>query len=258
MSYTAPTVVASGRRSRSSRPAAPRGHLEKLITAQGAMLAPTVKPRWTDERRRHFRRSAGGRHVLRRRHRVERLRRNDGRPGTGPDHRRRHPHSADHVPVAQEREHVSRNVYIGAVNGSTGGPYILYARGITTSTYDLATAAPTNDYASTHPPTVNTTGFTYTDSNKIVHNKRLELLRACKDGNLEDVFRYLRQVIADFNRGNPMSYTSTISRLRDAHAVFAMLDTLCSEMGTLIDANPGTTGRTTNGIGNAITKRTWP
>ena len=47
-----------------------------------------------------------------------------------------------------------------------------------------------------------------------------------------------------------MGYTNTINRLRDAHAVFAMLDTLCSEMGTLIDANPGTTGHATNGIGN--------
>ena len=47
-------------------------------------------------------------------------------------------------------------------------------------------------------------------------------------------------------------------KLRHAHAVFAMLDTLCSEMGTLIDANAGTLGTTTNVIGNVKKVRTWP
>ena len=32
-------------------------------------------------------------------------------------------------------------------------------------------------------------GLTYVDSNGITHNKRLELLRACKDGNFEDVYQ---------------------------------------------------------------------
>ena len=47
-----------------------------------------------------------------------------------------------------------------------------------------------------------------------------------------------------------MSFSGTIEKLRHAHAVFAMLDTLCSEMGTLIDANAGTLGTSTNVIGN--------
>jgi hypothetical protein len=151
----------------------------------------------------------------------------------------------------------SRSLYLGAVGGSSGGPYTRYASGITATTYVASAAAPTNSFA-TAPPTVNTTGFTYVDINSITHNKRLELLRSCKDGNMEDVWRYLRTVIADFNRGNPMSFEAAITRLRDAHAVFALMDTLCSEMGTLIDANAGTIGSTTNQIGNVLMRRTWP
>ena len=71
-------------------------------------------------------------------------------------------------------------------------------------------------------------------------------MRAGKDGNLETAYQYLGQLILDFNRGNPMSFSGTMEKLRHAHAVFAMLNTLCSEMGTLIDANAGTLGTSTN------------
>ena len=141
---------------------------------------------------------------------------------------------------------ISRNTYLGT---SSSGPFLLAASGTTASTVTFLAPPATNSYAIA-PPTVNTTGFTYTDSNSNVHGKRLELIRSCKDGNLEDAFRYLRQVVYDFNHGNAMSFGGTISRLRDAHVVFAMLDTLCSEMGTLIDANAGTLGTTTDTIGN--------
>ena len=56
----------------------------------------------------------------------------------------------------------------------------------------------------------------------------------------------------------PITFNGTIAKLRHAHVVFAMLSTLCSEMGTLIDANAGTLGNSTNVIGNATRKRTWP
>jgi hypothetical protein len=108
------------------------------------------------------------------------------------------------------------------------------------------------------PPTVNTTGFTYTEANGNTANKTLELLRGAKDGNLEIAYQFLRTVIADFNRGDPLPFGAVLTKLRHAHGVFAMLSTLCSEMGTLIDANAGTLTRTTNPIGNAKGKRTWP
>jgi hypothetical protein len=153
----------------------------------------------------------------------------------------------------------ARNVYIGAVNGSTGGPYTLYATGITTSTYDLVAAAPTNSFA-VAPPTVNTTGLTYTDGNSIGHNEVLTFLRFLEgdaDGG-GPLYRYLRSIIADFNRGDPIAFAGVIQKFRHAHTAIAMLNTLCSEMGTLIDANPGTLGTTATGIGSRITVRTWP
>ena len=115
-----------------------------------------------------------------------------------------------------------------------------------------------NSYA-VSPPTVNTTGLTATNSTTgVVDNKSLELLRSVKDGNLETVYQYLRQAVYDFNHGMPITFNGTVAKLRHAHVVFAMLSTLCSEMGTLVDANAGTLGNSTNIIGNATRKRTWP
>jgi hypothetical protein len=256
MSYTAPTVVASGTTFAQFQAGGASGQLEALIAAQGPTLAPTVAHTWTE----NGGGSSGGLIAAGTYYSVVTESNGFGETTKGPESTQITV-TATHIPritfQSLKSGNTSRNVYVGAVNGSSGGPYTLYASGITASTYDLAVAAPTNSYAMA-PPTVNTTGFTYVDANGVTHNKRLELLRACKDGNFEDVFRYLRTVVADFNRGNPMGFGGTIARLRDVHAVFALMGTLCSEMGTLIDANPGTLGRTINQIGNTGTKRTWP
>jgi hypothetical protein len=251
MSYTAPTVVASGTTFAQFQAGGASGHLEKLITAQAATLAPTSAPTLAA--------SGSGNTLAAATYFCVVTESNGfGETTASPVSSSQAVTSAQKLTVtfpSLKSGNTSRNVYLATV-GSTG-PFTLYASGITTSTFDCTVAAPTNSYAMA-PPTVNTTGFTYVDSNSITHNKRLELLRSAKDGNLEDVYRYLRQVIADFNRGNPMSFGGSIARLRDAHAVFALLGTLCSEMGTLIDANAGTLGNTTNQIGNAGRKRTWP
>ena len=144
----------------------------------------------------------------------------------------------------------ARNVYLGLPSGASTGPFYLYATGQTGSTYTLAVAAPANSYA-IKPPSVNTTGLTYTDSNGNVQFKALELLRSAKDGNFEDAYRFGAKVVAAFNEGDPDSFSSTIEKFRKAHVVFAMLSTLYSEMGTLIDANPGTLHFGTTGIGLA-------
>jgi hypothetical protein len=256
MSYTAPTVVASGTTFAQFQAGGASGHLEKLITAQAATVAPTAAPTATATGGG----SSGGALAAGTYYFVHTESNGFGETTASPQ--------GSQLTVAAGNQpqftfpslqtgNASRNLYLGALNGSTGGPYYLYASGITTTTYTAAATVPVNSYAMS-PPTANTTGFTYTDSNKNVHSKRLELIRSCKDGNLEDAFRYLRQVIYDFNHGNAMSFGGTISRLRDAHAVFAMLSTLCSEMGTLIDANAGTLGTTINQIGNTAGKRTWP
>ena len=256
MSYTAPTVVASGTTFAQFQAGGASGHLEKLITAQGATLAPTVAHTIAATGGG----SSGGLLAAGTYYSVVTESNGFGETTKGPEASQLTVGSTNIPRVTFQTlksGNTSRNLYIGAVGGSSGGPYTLYASGITTSTYDMATAAPTNSYA-VAPPTVNTTGLTYADANGNVHVKRLELIRAAKDGNLEHVYEFLAQVIRDFNRGNPMTFGGALVRLRDAHAVFAMLSTLCSEMGTLIDANAGTLTKSTNGIGNVTTKRTWP
>jgi hypothetical protein len=256
MSYSAPSVVASGTSFAQFQAGGASGHLEKLITAQAATAVPTSAATATATGGG----ASGGALAAGTYYFVFTESNGFGETTKSPEGAQLTVASTNQPQFtfpSLKSGNVSRNLYLGAVNGSTGGPYTLYASGITTTTYIASAAAPTNSYAM-NPPTVNTTGFTYVDSNSVTHNKRLELLRAAKDGNLEDVFRYLRTVVADFNRGNPMSFGGTLARLRDAHAVFAMMSTLCSEIGTLIDANAGTISGSTNQIGNATKKRTWP
>ena len=256
MSYTAPTVVASGTTFAQFQAGGASGHLEKLITAQGPTAAPTAAPTATATGGG----ASGGLLAAGTYYFVHTESNGFGETTKSPEGTQLTVGATNQPQFtfpSLKTGNTSRNLYLGAVGGSAGGPYTLYASGITTTTYTAATAAPTNSFAMA-PPTVNTTRLTYADTNGITHNKRLELLRSCKDGNLEDAFKYLRQVIYDFNKGNAMSFGGAISRLRDAHVTFAMLATLCSEMGTLIDSNPGTLGKTTNVIGNAVGKRTWP
>jgi hypothetical protein len=256
MSYQAPAPVASGTSFAQFQAGGASGHLELLIAAQGATLAPTVAHTWTE----NGGGSSGGLIAAGTYYSVVTESNGFGETTKGPESTQITV-TATHIPritfQSLKTGNKARNVYIGAVNGSSGGPYTLYASGITASTYDLSVAAPSNSYAMA-PPSVNTTGMTYVDANGVTHNKKLELLRACKDGNFETVWLYLRTAILDFNKGNPTSFGGALMRIRDAHAVFAMLDTLCSEIGTLVDANAGTLGRTTNPIGNTFTKRTWP
>ena len=48
-----------------------------------------------------------------------------------------------------------------------------------------------------------------------------------------------------------------MTHLRHAHTAIAMLDTMCNEAGTLIDANAGTISSTTTPIGTPVGTRTW-
>jgi hypothetical protein len=152
---------------------------------------------------------------------------------------------------------VARNLYLGTVNGTTGGPYFLYATGITTTTYNAAAAAPSNSYA-VNPPTVNNTAFTYTDANGNGMFKVLEYLRLFEDGRPSRVYLDLREMVDQFLRGEPMTFSGATMKLRHAHTTFAMLSTLCAEIGTLFDANPGTLTTAATGIGGRKGVRTQP
>jgi hypothetical protein len=141
----------------------------------------------------------------------------------------------------------ARNIYLTAAGGAPGSE-VLYAREQTASTFSFSTAARASNYA-VPLPTVNTTGYGVLD---------YQMIRSVKNGNLVDVYRRLRQVIYEFNRGAPVSYASCLSNLKRIHNVIAVVGQLCSEMGTLIDANPGHLTNSQTGIGGSAPRRTWP
>lgn len=152
---------------------------------------------------------------------------------------------------------IARNVYLTLPAGLTGTE-VLYATGITTSTYNLAVAAPASTVkpptlaeASTSailPPATNTT---------ILSSKQLELLRAVKAGNLQNVWGFARAVGSAFNEGQPMSDMLALKKWHDAHVVFSVIATMFAEGGTLIDANPGHFVNVGTPIGGQRVKRQW-
>jgi hypothetical protein len=156
--------------------------------------------------------------------------------------------------AALQAGNTARNVYLGTASGAE----VLYAGGVTAGTLNLSAVIPTNSYA-VPVPTVNTTGLTSTSgSGGAVGNQKLAGLRACERGRLQAVWANLGWLISQFNRGEPVAFSDALTKLRDAHTVFALLTQLCAEMGTLIDANPGHFTKVSTGIGGQRTVRQWP
>jgi hypothetical protein len=148
---------------------------------------------------------------------------------------------------ALQTGNVARNIYMTVAGGASGSE-ILYARDQTgtTFTFSIVQLAPNN----TVPlPTINTTAYSTID---------YQMLRSVKDGNFQDVYRRLRQVIYEFNHGAPTPSGQVVNNLKRIHSVFVVLAQLCSDMGTLLDANPGHIVPTQNGIGGSALKRVWP
>ncbi len=155
--------------------------------------------------------------------------------------------------AALQAGNVARNVYVGTASGAE----VLYASGITAGTFNLSAAIPTSSYA-VPVPTVNTTGLTSTNAAGVVANQKLAALRACEKGRLQGVWNNLAGLVSQFNRGEPLSYSHMVVKLRDAHTVFALLAQLCAEAGALIEANPGRLVNVTTGIGGQRPARRWP
>jgi hypothetical protein len=148
---------------------------------------------------------------------------------------------------ALQAGNIARNIYLTPPNGGSGSE-VLYLRESTATTFSFSSAAPGSNYA-VAPPTVNTTAYGVID---------YQLIRSVKDGKFEDVYRRLRQLIYEFNHGSPVPPGQAIVNLKRVHNAIAVLAQLCSEMGTLIDANPGHINGTPLGIGDANYLRTWP
>jgi hypothetical protein len=250
MSYTAPSVTASGTTFAQFQAGGASSHLERLISAQAATAAPSAAPTLSET-------SSGGTLPTATYYAVVTESNGFGETTGSPVSSGQAITGTQELVVtfpSLQSGNVSRNTYLGT---ASTGPFLLAASGTTASTVTFLAPPPVNSYAIA-PPTVNTTGLTFVDANSITHAKRLELIRSAKDGNLEDLYRYLRQVIYDFNHGMAMPFGAVVSRLRDAHIAFAFYSQLCSEMGTLIDANAGTLGNSTDTIGLTHLKRTWP
>jgi len=142
---------------------------------------------------------------------------------------------------------VARSVYLTPPGGAPGSE-LLYARDISAGTFNLTVAAPATNYASP-PPTTNSTVWSA---------RAVAYARAARANDLERVYEELRQLISDFNEGRPMIHAHAIAKLREIHGVFALLDHLCAEVGTLIDANPGHLASLPTGIGGVTPRRVWP
>jgi hypothetical protein len=88
--------------------------------------------------------------------------------------------------------------------------------------------------------------------------KAIEMARAGKQVRFQQVYNRLSAVVEEFNSGRPSSTANVAAAFADLATVFAMLNTLCNEAGTLIAANPGTLHTGINPVGNAFTYRGWP
>jgi len=252
MAYTAPSITASGTTFAQFQAGGPSGHLERLIAAQAATAAPTVAATTAAGGAGHTLPAASDYYVV--------VTETNGFGETTAS-----PASAGTaITLGQQLTvtyqtlqtgNTARNLYISTVST---GPFFLCATGQAAATTVLAAPLPAGSYGIIQPPTVNTTGLTYADAAGNTLNMPLQLIRAAKDGNLEMTYQWLCQVIDNFNTGQPMALGAALTKLRHAHAAFAMLATLCSEMGTLIDANPGHFTSVATGIGGQQTVRQWP
>lgn len=145
---------------------------------------------------------------------------------------------------------VSRNVYVGT---ASTGPFTLVATGITASSYNVGAPLPTNSWSAVHPPTVNSTGITSDGS-----PDKMRRIRAGEVGNLQDDWKALNAIVANFAAGQPVPWQQAIQKLRNVHTALAMMNQACVELGTLIDANPGTIKYVQDPIGNMKQVRSFP
>jgi hypothetical protein len=257
MSYANPSITASGATFANFQARGFSGHLEQLIAAQAATLAPTVAHTWNATGGG----ASGGLLAAGTYYSVVTETNGIGETTAGPESSQITV-AATNIPritfQSLKSGNTARNVYIGAAGGSSGGPYTLYATGITTATYDLSVAAPSNSFA-VAPPTVNSTGLSYSLGGTLgTQNQPLSLVRSGERGDLQQLYRFLAMVLLEFNSGRPVTFQGLMSKFRHAHTAFALLATACQEIGVLIDANPGTLGTAATPIGGRKTVRTWP
>lgn len=242
MSYTSPSVIASGITFAQLQAGGPSGHLNKLITANTANTsAPSAAPTLA---------ASGSLATLPAATYFVQVTETNGIGETTPS-----PVSSGQVvtfgqnlvvtPPALQSGNTARYVYVGT---ASGGPFTLAVTGTSTSTVTISAPLPSNSYA-VNPPTSNTTGLT---------NAKLQLLKYCETGQFEKVWNFIHQVETNFNQGEPAAFNSVVTKFRDVHTAFAMMATMCAEAGALLDANPGHLTTAATPIGGRASVRVWP
>lgn len=155
-----------------------------------------------------------------------------------------------------------RNLYLGLPGGASTGPFYLYLDNQTGATSTILgtinSPGSGGSFVMVKPPGQNQTGLTFVDAAGVTNNEMLMLLRACKQGNFQWVYRYLHDSTTNFTQGSPVPFGSHMTKHRRVHAVFAILATMAQEEGVLFDTNPGTIGTAQQGIGYQVPQRTWP
>ena len=149
--------------------------------------------------------------------------------------------SARHVPVAEDRQHQPQRVP-GRVNGSSGGPYTLYASGVTASTVDLPD--------SRHDEQLR--GDSADDQHDRPDVHRLERQRDEETARAASLCqgRQPRRRCSITSRRRcglqprqPGHVQRGLMKLRHAHVMFAMLDTLLLGNGNADRLQPGEPGQ---------------
>jgi hypothetical protein len=155
---------------------------------------------------------------------------------------------------ALQTGNTARNLYVGT---SSAGPFTLAATGVTASTTTISAPLPVNSFA-VAPPTVNSTAFSFTDAKGNVSDFPISNIRSFKNGNFPNTYKNASQAVDAFLRGDPITFNGEIKKLQDFHTAIKVLDQACTDIGTLIDANPGTIRPTQDGTGNGTRTRTQP
>ena len=149
-------------------------------------------------------------------------------------------HPQDHrVPAALQPGNSARNIYLTPPNGALGqrGPLLLANRRL----------RPLRSRP--RPRQVITRSRPVGQHNRLIPYSITSSSGRRKTASFEDVYRRLRQIIYDWNHGSSGAARPDACHLKRVHNTIALLAQLCSEMGTLIDANPGHIKPGSDGIG---------
>lgn len=242
MAFTAPSITASGLTFAQLQSGGPAAHLESLITANtGPTTAPTAAPTLSES-------GSGGTLPAATYYVVITETNGIGETTASPVS------SGQAITLGQDlvitypslqSGNTARNAYVGTSNT---GPFTLAVTGATGSTSTITAPLPSNSFA-VNPPTANTTGLS---------TLQLQLLRYAKSGDLQKVWDFLHLTVTNFCKGRPVAFNQSQKKLSDVAVVFAILNKMCSEAGTLVDANPGHFTSSATPIGSSETARVWP